>query len=131
MVCAVADSHLASLPAPRCKRAEVGLLRGASRAALVPLRSHAHADARLAARAAQDPIAYALEALVPARFADMSRPSLSNHTILLNVGGQEVPVDSYAYVTQLYSVTYADRWNDIGCQLHGQAVGVDWHHCCR
>jgi hypothetical protein len=56
-----------------------------------------------------------LEALVPARFADKSRPSMVNHTITLQVGSQTIDVDSYQFVTELYSATYENRWADIGC----------------
>ena len=58
-----------------------------------------------------DPISYSLEALVPARFYDQSRPSNVNHTVM-TLGG---PVNSYAYVTNLYAVNYQHRWVDIAC----------------
>jgi hypothetical protein len=74
-----------------------------------------------------DPISYALEALVPARFADMSRPSTVNHTIVLNVGGKAVSVDAKAYVTELYDAEYKDRWPAIGC-LAAFVVGLQACH---
>jgi hypothetical protein len=74
-----------------------------------------------------DPISYALEALVPARFADMSRPSTVNHTIVLNVGGTSIPVDAKAYVTELYDADYNDRWPAIGC-LAAFVVGLQACH---
>ena len=61
-----------------------------------------------------DPISYALEALVPARFADKSRPTTVNYMINVDVGTAKFQVDSYAFVKELYSADYSERWKDIG-----------------
>jgi hypothetical protein len=50
--------------------------------------------------------------------------------IELQVGSQTIEVDSYQFVTELYSATYENRWADIGCLaafIGGLQVRL---HCC-
>ena len=61
-----------------------------------------------------DPISYALETLVPARFADKSRPTTVNYMIDVPVGTTIYQVDSYDLVSNLYAAHYEDRWKDAG-----------------
>ena len=51
---------------------------------------------------------------MPARFADKSRPTTVNYMINVDVGTAKFQVDSYAFVKELYSADYSERWKDIG-----------------
>ena len=61
-----------------------------------------------------DPISYALETLVPARFADKTRPTTVDYKINVPIGTQIIQVDSYDLVSNLYDAHYEDRWKDAG-----------------
>lgn len=61
-----------------------------------------------------NPVAHAIEALGPMRFADMSRPSLVNHTIEIPFGAGTRRVDSYTFFSKNHDVRYNTRWKSVG-----------------
>lgn len=61
-----------------------------------------------------DPLAHAVEALGPMRFADMARPSSVNRTIEVPFGAGTRRVDAYAFYTRYHDVYYDTRWKSVG-----------------
>ena len=70
-----------------------------------------------------DPISYVLEGLVPMQFVDQSLPSNVNHMLNTPYG----QVNSYLYVSKLYSANYNRRWVDAGC-LGAFIFGIQFCH---
>ena len=61
-----------------------------------------------------DPVAHAVEALVPSRFIDTSRPSTVNHTIAVPRGAGVEKVDALQFLAVTRGSHYEDRWNQVG-----------------
>jgi hypothetical protein len=62
-----------------------------------------------------NPVAHAVEGLVPSRFHDMiSSPSRTNHTIAVPNGAGYANIDVMAFVEKTRGSSYDDRWNQVG-----------------
>lgn len=75
-----------------------------------------------------DPVAHAVEALVPSRFHDMlPYPSRSNHTIAVPSGAGYVNINALTYLEKTRGSSYGDRWNQVG-YLIAIACGLQLFH---
>jgi hypothetical protein len=61
-----------------------------------------------------DPVSHAVEALLPSRFYDPTRPSTVNRMIDVPRGAGFVPVDALRVVEATRGSRYEDRWNQVG-----------------
>ncbi len=61
-----------------------------------------------------NPVAHAVEALVPSCFHDTASPSTVNHTVLVPRGAAVVPMPTLAYLKATRGYEYDNRWAQVG-----------------